>query len=172
MTKLYLKNTLRFFTLIAVQLLVFNNLGLFGYINPMVYPLFILLLPFEISGIVVLFLGFTLGLTLDLFTGSVGLHAAATTFLAFMRPVSLRIIASPREFEAGIEPGINDLGYRWFISNTLFLILMHHFFYFTLEAFNFSEVGSILLRTVLTSLVSVTLIVLLDLLFKPSLKRK
>ena len=134
--------------------------------------MFILLLPFEIPKNLVLVISFVLGLSIDLFTGSIGLHAGAATFMAFMRPLSFRLISSGRDFESGILPGIGDLGYVWFISYTLFLTFFHQLFYFTFESFSFSDIGIMIFRIIINTLLTTILIVLIDLLFKPQVKRK
>jgi rod shape-determining protein MreD len=172
MTKDLFFNIIRFILLLFAQVFVFNKFNLGGYFNPMVYPLFILLLPFEIPGALLLFVSFSMGLSVDLFVGSVGLHASAATFMAFMRPLSLRLIHSSRDYETGLKPGINDLGYNWFVSYTLFLVLAHHLFYFSVESFDFSEIGSIILRTLVSTIFSVLVIVMVDIVFKPQPKRK
>lgn len=166
MIKLFANNTIRFVLLLLIQVYLLNNINLGGYLNPMVYLLFILLLPFEISGILLLILSFLMGLSVDLFTGSIGLHAGAATFLAFMRPHSLRLINTKRDYEAGIKPGINDMGMLWFVSYTLFLTFFHHLFFFLMESFSFAEIGMILLRVVLNTLLSSIFIVVVNLLFK------
>jgi len=164
-------NILRFLLLVAAQVFIFNKINLGGYLNPMIYILFILLLPFEISGGLVLILSFFLGLSVDLFTGSIGLHAGAATFMAFLRPLSLRLISSTRDYESGLMPGVTDLGYVWFISYTVFLTFFHHLFFFSVEAFSFTELPMTLLRILLNTVLSSVLIIIINLLFKTQARR-
>jgi rod shape-determining protein MreD len=171
-TKTILPNLIRFIVLLLAQVFIFNKINLGGWLNPMVYPLFILLLPFETNKNLSLVLAFILGLTIDLFTGSIGLHAGALVFMAFMRPVSFNLISSSKNYETGIMPGISDLGYVWFITYTFFLVFMHHLFFFFAETFSFSEFGSTLLRIFLSTIVSSILIIIIDILFKPNPKRR
>ena len=165
-------NILRFLVLLLLQTFIFNKINLGGYLNPMIYPLFILLLPFEISGGFLLSIAFIMGLSVDIFVGSIGLHAGATVFMAFLRPISLKFISSNREYETGISPGINDLGYLWFIKYTVFLVFSHHLFFFFMEAFSFSEFGATINRILLSTGLSVAIILFLDVMFKPIIKRK
>jgi len=67
MIKSFLTYFFLFVILIVTQLLVFNNIELSGYINPYVYVLFILLLPFDVPRVVLLLSAFLLGLCIDLF---------------------------------------------------------------------------------------------------------
>jgi hypothetical protein len=172
MNRLFFINLFRFLLLLSAQLLIFNKINLGGYINPMVYPLFILLVPFEVSGKLLLLMSFLMGFGVDIFSGTMGLHAAAATLLGFLRPFSLQFISSNREYEAGVKPGVNDLGYAWFVPYTLFLVSAHHFFFFFIETFSFQGFGLTILRTILSILVSTLFIILINLVFKPSIKRR
>ncbi|MCK5857309.1 MAG: rod shape-determining protein MreD [Bacteroidales bacterium] len=170
MSKIIIINSLRFILLILLQVLVLNNVNLGGYINPYVYVMFVLLLPFETPKWLLLLSAFLIGLSIDLFMGSMGMHAAATTFMAFLRPSVSRIIHSRREYEPSIKPGINDLGIKWFLSYTLLLVFAHHTLLFFIEAFRFEEFFSILNRIFLSTIVSSLLIILLNLLVKKERK--
>ncbi|MFZ4059415.1 MAG: rod shape-determining protein MreD, partial [Ferruginibacter sp.] len=77
MNNVYFRNISRFFLLILLQVLVFNNMHLNGYINPYVYVLFILLLPFETPQWLLLISAFLLGFGVDLFSDTMGMHTAA-----------------------------------------------------------------------------------------------
>ena len=101
MIKLLGRNIIRFMVLVLVQILVLNNIQVSGYIVPHIYILFILLLPFETPRWLLLIAAFALGITVDLFTQTHGMHAAATVFIAFLRPWVLEMSA-PRD---GYEPG-------------------------------------------------------------------
>ncbi|RUA32491.1 MAG: rod shape-determining protein MreD [Bacteroidetes bacterium] len=170
MNKEIIINIIRFILLVLLQVLILNNINLGGYLNPYVYVMFILLLPFETPKYLLLISAFAIGFSIDLFTGSMGMHAAASTFMAFMRPTVSRMIHSRKEYEPGIKPGINDLGIQWFISYTLLLVFAHHFVLFFIEAFRFDEFFSTLSRIVLSTLLSTLIIIILDLLVKKDKK--
>ncbi|MDD3744123.1 MAG: rod shape-determining protein MreD, partial [Lentimicrobiaceae bacterium] len=74
----YVKDILRFIVLVAVQVLILNQIDFGGYIDPALYLLFILLLPFEVPGWLLLIASFSLGFCIDIFSHSIGLHAAAS----------------------------------------------------------------------------------------------
>ena len=80
-------NIVRFIFLLAVQIVIFNNIDLFGYINPYPYILFILLYPVNSNRAGLLITSFLLGLTIDLFTNSGGIHAASCLILAYVRQI-------------------------------------------------------------------------------------
>jgi hypothetical protein len=137
--KLILSNILRFLIVTLLQVTVFNYQNLFGYINPYVYLYFILLIPFETPFWLVLILAFLSGFTEDLFVNTGGLHAAAATIIAFMRPVLLRTIASKREYESGIRPGASDLGWAWFLTYAGVSVIVYSLIISYLDVFRFSH---------------------------------
>lgn len=86
MNSAVLVNIARFVLLLAAQILIFNNLDFLGYINPFPYLLFIILYPVNGNKTGLLVASFFLGLILDMFCNSGGVHAAASLLLAYYRP--------------------------------------------------------------------------------------
>lgn len=165
MNNIYFLNISRFFLLILLQVLVFDNMQLNGYINPYVYVLFILLLPFETPQWLLLISAFLLGFGVDLFSDTMGMHTAACVFMAFCRPGVLRFVFSSKDYEVGITPGINDLGFNWFIRYSIILVLIHHLLFFYLEVFNFHEFFYTLGRVILSTIATLLLIIIGQYLF-------
>jgi len=157
-----LRYGLIFLILILLQVLLFNNIQFSGYINPYVYIMFILLLPFEIPAWLLLLLSFAMGGLIDFFSGSPGMHASATVLAAFVRPFVLRVI-SPRDgYEPNSDLSMITYGFRWFFTYTLLIVLVHHTALFYLEVFRFAEFFRTFLRVLLSSLFSVAFIVLIE----------
>jgi len=157
-----LRYGLIFLILILLQVLMFNNIQFSGYINPYVYIMFILLLPFEIPAWLLLLLSFAMGGLIDFFSGSPGMHASATVLAAFVRPFVLRVI-SPRDgYEPNSDLSMITYGFRWFFTYTLLIVLVHHTALFYLEVFRFAEFFRTFLRVLLSSLFSVAFIVLIE----------
>ena len=154
------RNAGRFIILVLFQVLVLNNIQFSGFVNPFMYVLFILLLPFETPRWVLLVSGFLLGLSVDIFSNTLGLHASATLFMAFLRPYVLRVI-SPRDgYETGTYPRVFYYGITWFLNYAIILVFAHHLFLFYLEVFRFSEFFRTLLRVILSSSFSILFIAL------------
>jgi rod shape-determining protein MreD len=160
------KNIVRFVLLIVIQVFIFNKINLGGYLNPYVYLMFVILLPFETPGWLLLTSSFAAGLSVDIFTGSLGIHAAATTFVAFTRPFMVRALLPKLDKGSGYLPGINSMGLATFSVYTLIFVFIHHFILFFIEVFRFSETGSILLRVLFSTLLSSAMIIILEILFK------
>ena len=163
---------IRFVVLVLLQVLVINHIRLGGYVHPYIYMIFIMLLPFNMPNWQILLLGFVLGLTIDLFTGTPGLHAGATTLMAFCRPSIIRLISGNQKFENIQEPNLGQLDGIWFFRYVLCLVFIHHFALFFLESFSFRLIGQVLLRILLSVPVSVFLIMMILYIFKTERKRE
>lgn len=157
-----LRFALIFILLILLQVLLFNNIQFSGYVNPYVYIMFILLLPVEIPSWLLLLLSFATGLIMDFFSGSPGMHTSATVIAGFVRPYVLRVI-SPRDgYEPASDPSMVIYGFRWFLSYTLLIVLIHHTTLFYLEVFRFADFFRTMLRVILSTLFSMTFILLIE----------
>ena len=165
MNNLLIKNIIRFIVLVIVQVFVLNNIRISGYINPYLYVLFILLLPFETPGWLLLVSSFFLGLSIDMFAHTPGMHASASVLMAFLRPGIIRLLSGAKSLEPGMKPGLKSMGFRWFFFYSAILILIHHLFLFYVEVFRFSEFMQTLYRAVLSMLVTLVLVILTEYLF-------
>lgn len=154
MNNIITKNILRFIVLILIQVLVLNNINFGGYINPYFYILFILILPLETPKWLLLVSAFLLGLGIDIFIKSIGINAAASVLIAFIRPGLIKYLSTGKDIEPNMTPGIKDFGFRWFFSYSLVLIFIHNFMLYFLDIFSFNDffitIYKILLGTVFT----------------------
>jgi len=154
MINIYIRNIFRFIVLIFLQIFVFDNIRLGGYMTPYIYILFIILLPFNVSGWALLTSAFCLGFVMDVFYNTMGIHSSACVLAAFLRPVALKLF-SPRDgYETGTFPRVYYYGLTWFLKYSTGLILIHHFVLFFIEAFRFAELHHILIRVILSTLLT------------------
>jgi len=153
------KNIIRFIILILLQVTIFNNIQLSGFINPYLYVLFILLLPFETPPWLLLALSFFMGLSIDVFSNTIGIHASACVFMGFLRPFVLNYISVRDNYESNIEQGLYVYGFSWFFKYALILILAHHSFLFIVEVFSFNNFGDTLIRIILSSIFTLVLVI-------------
>lgn len=158
MIRILTQNIILFFTVILLQLFVFNHIQLNGLIIPYFYILLLLLLPFDISKSMLLFVGFVLGIIIDIFSFTPGLHAAACTFAAAVRPTILEWFAPRDGYESGTLPRVSYFGLAWFIKYSFVLIMAHHIFLFFLEVSTFHGFFSTLFRALASSLFTLTLV--------------
>ena len=166
-----IKNIFRFVVLILLQVMIVQNINLGGYIILLPYVLIIIILPFETPRLLLLGIAFLVGVTIDLFHDSSGLHASACTLMGFSRYYVLKFI-SPREgYDAGVQPTVDDMGLAWYLSYAGVLIIIHHFCFFYLEAFRFSDFFRTFLRVILSSIGTFVVIYLIQFLFSNIRKR-
>jgi rod shape-determining protein MreD len=156
-------NVLRFILLILVQVLVFNNLNFFGYINPMVYILFLYWYPIKQNRTTFIILCFFLGLFVDVFSDTLAINAAASVTIAYLHPTIMRFVFGVN-FEFQSFKLNNSTKAQQFTFLAL-LIIIHHLVYFTLEIFNFSNSLLILQKTVTVGITTLILCILFSTLF-------
>jgi rod shape-determining protein MreD len=169
MNSSFFKNIIRFILLIAVQVVILNKIQFSGYFNPYVYVLFILMLPMNTPQWALLTLAFITGLVIDYFTGIMGVHAAASVFMAFCRPGIIKLFGRRDEFEAMAEPSLNTFGTTLFLTYAAMMVLCHHLVLFYLEVFRFEEFLMTLVRALVSSAFTLTMIMIVLFLFS---KRK
>jgi hypothetical protein len=153
-----------FFGLILLQLLIFNNIQFSGYVNPYVYVMFILILPLTIPSWVLLLLSFLTGFTIDIFSGTMGVHTFATVMAGFVRPWILSLNVALEASNPGTSPSSYISGRRWFLIYVLTVVLVHHFSLFYVEVFSFSGFFRTFLRVLLSTTVTTFFIFVFDLL--------
>jgi len=151
-------NILRFALLVFLQLFVLNNIQFSGFVNPYLYVLFIMLLPFEVSGWFMLALGFVLGLVIDVASVTIGYHTIATVFMAYFRFHLLRFIAPRDGYEPDMSPTLQSLGFSWFFKYASILTLAHHFALFWIESFKINDLLPATLRALASSIFTILLI--------------
>ena len=166
MNSALLLNIARFVLLLAVQVVIFNNINFFGYINPYPYVFFILLFPVNGNKFSLLLASFCIGIMMDMFCNSGGVHATASLLLAYIRPIFFRFSFGLSYEYQTIK--INDRLTPERFSFILVAIVTHHFILFLLEVFNFGLIIDILIRTVLSSIFTIIICLLIIYIFKPA----
>ena len=156
-------NIVRFVGLILAQILIFNNFQMWGYINPLPYVLFILVYPFINNRTLFIVVSFLLGLTMDMFDNSGGVHAAACLVMGYTRPAVLRFA-----FGVSYEYNTIKLSNVTFYERSLYiaiLVIIHHIVLFSLEVFNISSILYILQKALLSSIFTIVVCLMLSVLF-------
>lgn len=164
-------NILRFIGLLLLQVLVVDNIRLGYYVHPYVYVLFILLMPFNTPKWQLLLSGFAMGFAVDLFSGTPGLNAAATVFMAFIRPFVINEMTRRKDINYNDEPSLSNMGISWFLIYSTLLITAHNIILFILEIFSFRLFYIAVIQTLLSVASSLLLIFLLLLIFRKNYKK-
>jgi len=156
-------NALRFTLLVLVQVLVFNRLDFFGFINPMIYVLFVYWYPIKENRSTFLIISFLLGLCVDIFSDTLAINTAASVTIAYFRPVLMRFVFGVNyEFQSF---KLNNSTKAQQITFLALLIVIHHLTYFTLEIFSFANGSLIVQKTLIIGLATLILCLLLISLF-------
>ncbi|WP_151893313.1 rod shape-determining protein MreD [Patiriisocius marinistellae] len=156
-------NIIRFFGLLLLQVTLLNHINFLGYVNPYLYLVFILIFPFTGNKGLLIFLSFLLGLSIDIFSDSGGVHAAASVFVAYIRPLILKF-----SFGVSYEYNmvkLNKVPIAERIVYISIIVVLHHIILFTMEIFSTSHILLILKSTLFSSIFSIILIMCSLLLF-------
>lgn len=156
-----LQRVVWFVVLVLVQAEVLNHVHIMGYATPVVFIYYILVLNSEIPRKSLLFQAFLLGLCVDLFSNTPGMHAAASTLLAFMRRPLLQT-QMLRETTDDYEPGIRSMGFAPFLRYVSSAVLLFMVVVRLIDAFNFLHIIELLLRIVTDTVITVVCIMCID----------
>ena len=147
--------------LLLVQVLILDQVHPWGYGAPLLCPLIIITLPLGTSRIEALLWGFGVGFVADIFAGTSGISSAALTFIAFLQPPLLELMA-PRDSEEELHPSFSAMG-RWNYFQFIFLLLLlHHLVYFALEGFSYFHLVDIAISMGVSFAASLLLILLIE----------
>ena len=172
MSSTVIRHTIRAVILILIQVLILKRIGLgtsWLALNGelFIYPLIIFMLPFKLFRHYVILIGFGVGLTIDIFYNTIGVHAFALTAAAYARGILLSYLEPRGGYQLSMNPTIRSLGLNWVFTFTALSLVIHSFLYFTAEIFTFVYIGKILLKTVITSVLSLAIIMGYHFLFNP-----
>jgi len=171
MNNKWVKYSLIFILIVLIQGLVVNNIQINEYFNPMVYPIMIMMLPFELNAIITMGVALVLGISVDAFSNTFGLHASSALFIGYLRPTIMKYIRPKEGYDISLLPSIQDMGTTWFLAYASVVILAHHLWFFSFEILRFDLFMLILAKTFLSFIFSIGLIILFQYIFyKPSKK--
>lgn len=165
-------NVIRFILVLLLQVFILNNINLFGWAAPMVYPFLIILLPIGVPVSIVLLSAFFAGYTVDFWSNGGAIHAASLVGMAFLRKPLLRQLMPQSGYEKDELPTFVNQGIGWFFIYSGILLGCHHLFYFILEAYTFHNFGITLIRVILSGVVSLILYWMVSLSALPSRKKQ
>lgn len=159
-----------FVLFMAFQIIFLKNVVLFHVAFCFIYIGFLLTLPVETDRLLLMFIGFTMGIIIDTFYDSLGLHAFASVFIMFIRNPWLAWLTPQGGYDVGSVPTMESNGIQWFLTYSVPLILIHHTLLFFIEVGGFQYTGFTLLKIGSSVLFTSLIIVMLQFLF-PGRKR-
>ena len=154
-----------YFTLyILIQVLILSNISFLGFINPYLYILFIITLPSTVTRDATLLIAFVMGLSVDIFTGTLGFNAFATVAVAYIKPFFQKAFG-PREEHDFLIPSFQTYGVGMFLQYCVSLVFIHHLLFFIVESASLFRLEEVILKTI-CSVIFTMLIVISMQLFK------
>jgi hypothetical protein len=163
--RVFLIHSLRFVLFLIAQALLFNQLEIGLGIQAMVYPLFILLLPYNLNIFIAMLVAFALGFGIDSISNTYGLHASSAVLIAYLRPTIFKTFEPRDGYENTQELNMYEMNSTWLLSVFGLMLLIHHFWFFTLELFKFNELGFILQKTILSVPISLMICIVIQVIF-------
>ncbi len=163
MNNIRLTNIFRFIILVLVQVLMLQNIrignpgSIWESMHIIIYPIFIFLLPFDTKRWLLVFLGFLIGITVDVFYGTIGVHAAAGCLTGFLRPIMLKLQEPKGGYGQG-SPTKYRLGLGAYVRYTGIMLLIHLVWYFSMQYFSVVYIYDITISSLLSFIFSFPLI--------------
>lgn len=172
MNKKLIINILRFVVCLFLQVSICNYIHLFGLFTPNIYLFALLLLPLTIAEPIQYLIAFASGVVVDVFSMTFGVHAAAALLLIFLRPTILKKMAVGKVPKEGLEvPVPGQKSFQWLALYTFIVVLIHQFAVTMFEVFSFSRFYWTLLVVLGNTLLTTLLVLALQYLFTPSVKK-
>ena len=159
-----LKNIISALTLILLQCLILNNIDFSNSINPFLYIYIIIYFPVINNRMTFILFSFLYGLSIDFFSDSAAIHAAACVSLAYFRPLFLKLFFGMTYIHQVVK--FKNIDLKQNILYVSSLTLFHHFVLFLIEVLDTSKIFLIIEKTIFTGLFTILLIVLLNLFLK------
>lgn len=156
-----LKHITRWFFLILLQIIVFNHIGFYSLFNPFIYIFFILMLPLATPRSLLLILAFITGLTVDVFSNTGGLHAFASTLIAFVRPFWIQIAIPRSNYDDLSNIKHKEVEFGQFTAYSGLLLLLHHFILYLSESLAWGDLLLIIGKALTNTLISLAAIIAL-----------
>ncbi|MDP2187877.1 MAG: hypothetical protein Q8J69_04255 [Sphingobacteriaceae bacterium] len=148
------KQLIRWGLLLLLQVFLFNRIGFFSLFNPFIYVFFILMLPLATSRSLLLLLAFITGFAVDIFSNTGGLHAFASTLIAFIRPFWVKIAIPRSNYDELGNIKLKEIEFGQFVIYTSALLFIHHFALYLLESLAWGDLLWISGKSIINTLIS------------------
>ncbi len=162
-----LKYIFSFILLVLIQVFVLNNIQFSGYVNPYLYILFIITLPMSVKVEWSMLLAFLLGLSVDIFSNTIGMHAFACVLIAFLRPIIIKFFCSADTLKNLGEVNVRSIGTSSFVKYVVAMTLVHHIALFIIDTLSFGSFWFLFFRILYSSIFTILLILGIEM-FKKS----
>ena len=148
----------RYIIVMLLQVLLFDQLQLWGVCHPYIYVLCLLMMPITLSHSADMIIGAVVGVIMDVFCNSLGVHMASCIFLMFLRPYVLGAIVNDKD-RLNEQISVRSIGLGAMIQYVAILVVIHHLSVFMLAAWSWHHIGLVLLETLVSSVITIAVII-------------
>nr|WP_299418421.1 hypothetical protein [uncultured Emticicia sp.] len=157
-----IKLVLTFVIYLVLQILVIRNFVFFDVAFCFVYIACILLIPDEIDPIWVILISFLIGLLVDIFYNTAGVHASACVMIGYLRSYIIKFLFPTKGVESDITISLKEMGGERFIRYVAILTIIHHSLLFFVEAGGFQFFLITVLKIICSVIFTMFLIIILQ----------
>lgn len=148
----------RYLLIMLLQVLLFDQLQLWGACHPYIYVLCLLMMPITLPHNVDMLIGAFAGFIMDIFCNSLGVHMAACILLMYIRPYLIGVIVNDKD-RLNEQISLHSIGMEALLKYTVIMVLIHHLTVFSLAAWSWSHMGFVLLETIVSSTITILLVI-------------
>ena len=148
----------RYLLIMLLQVLLFDQLQLWGACHPYIYVLCLLMMPITLPHSVDMLIGAFAGFIMDIFCNSLGVHMAACILLMYIRPYLIGVIVNDKD-RLNEQISLHAIGMEALLKYTVIMVLIHHLTVFSLAAWSWSHMGFVLLETIVSSTITILLVI-------------
>lgn len=148
----------RYVGVMLLQVLLFDQLQLWGICHPYIYILCLLMMPITLPHNVDMLIGALVGLVMDVFCNSLGVHTAACILVMFIRPYLIGALVNDKD-RLNEQISLRSIGMEALLRYVVIMVIIHHLMVFALAAWSWSHIGFVLLETLVSSLVTILIII-------------
>lgn len=148
----------RYIVVMLLQVLLFDQLQLWGVCHPYIYVLCLLMMPITLSHNADMLIGAAAGLIMDIFCNSLGIHMAGCILIMFIRPYLLGTIVNDKD-RLNEQISLRAVGMEALIKYVVILVVLHHFVIFSLAAWSWCHLGFVIMETLVSSCITIALII-------------
>lgn len=158
-------NGISFVIYLFFQVIILKNSVLFGSAFCFLYIGYLLVLPVETNPLWLMLIGFAMGLFVDMFYDSVGIHASASVAIMYLRNFWLTRVTPQGGYDNGAVPSIAADGLQWFLTYAIPMVFVHHAILFFIEVGGFQYFGYTLLRIIFSTFYTILVMLIVQYLF-------
>ena len=147
----------RYVVIMLLQVLLFDQLQLWGVCHPYIYVLCLLMMPITLPHSADMLIGAAAGLIMDIFCNSLGIHTAGCILIMFIRPYLLGAIVNDKD-RLNEQISLHAIGMEALIKYVVILVVLHHFVIFSLAAWSWCHLGFVLMETIVSSIITIAII--------------